>query len=343
MHDSRLTSTTPQARSHFYLHWAAEFGEPLESKELSEDFTGLRHHVLLDGSVQVSCLGVVRALAPLVAGHPPTRGNKHDIPMTRESPLQLREADGVEPIVPERLPEAQRLAGTIGFVVSSSRPDAYFAYVVVAKYVNAQRLTARVLACLVRLARYLLATESLCLTLCPAQRVEDEPLCAYSDSSHGNAPQGKNYAGFVVLSKGGGALTWCTLAPRPSDDSPGAAELRMVTAAYKRILGIRTLLVDLGLGVGPVGPTPLYTDSKSVADGQACERIDKNSRWMATRYAMVRWGIECGTIDLRLIAGRDNCADIFTKALVGVLFFKHRRTVLGMAPLLEGEEEIEGL
>jgi hypothetical protein len=71
--DSRLTSTTPQARSYFYLHWAAEFGEPLESKELSEGFTGLHHHVLLDGSVQVSCLGVVRALAPLVAGHPPTR------------------------------------------------------------------------------------------------------------------------------------------------------------------------------------------------------------------------------------------------------------------------------
>jgi hypothetical protein len=114
----------------------------------------------------------------------------------------------------------------------------------------------------------------------------------------------------------------------------------MVTAAYKRILGIRTLLADLDLGVGPVGPTPLYTDSKSVADGQACERIDKNSRWMATRYAMVRWGIECGTIDLRLIAGSENCADIFTKALVGALFYKHRRTVLGMAPLAMGEEEL---
>ena len=178
-----------------------------------------------------------------------------------------------------------------------------------------------------RIARYLLETVDLALTLRPAEHHVDEPLCCFSDSSHGNAPEGLNYAGFVIMSKGGGALSWCTVAPRPSDDSPGAAELRMIVAAYKRILGLRTLLADLNLGLEPVGPTPLYTDSKSVADGQACERIDKNSRWMATRYAMVRWGIECGSIDLRLVTGEENCADIFTKALVGETFVRHRRTV----------------
>ncbi len=40
--DSRLTSTSVEARSHFYLAWAAEFDSPPESAELSEDFTGLR-------------------------------------------------------------------------------------------------------------------------------------------------------------------------------------------------------------------------------------------------------------------------------------------------------------
>ena len=157
--------------------------------------------------------------------------------------------------------------------------------------------------------------------------------CAASPTLH---MAGRNYAGFVIMSKVGGALSWCTVAPRPSDDSPGAAELRMIVAAYKRILGLRTLLADLNLGLEPAGPTPLYTDSKSVADGQACERIDKNSRWMATRYAMVRWGIECGSIDLRLVPHRGdretekNCSDIFTKALVGETFVRHRRTVLSL-------------
>ena len=254
--------------------------------------------------------------------------------MARDMPLALRMAPesvhASDKVDESLLASAQVLAGTIGFVAASSRPDVYFAYVVTARYVNAQRITKRVFGCLVRIARYLLETVDLALTLRPAEHHVDEPLCCFSDSSHGNAPEGRNYAGFVIMSKGGGALSWCTVAPRPSDDSPGAAELRMIVAAYKRILGLRTLLADLNLGLEPVGPTPLYTDSKSVADGQACERIDKNSRWMATRYAMVRWGIECGSIDLRLVAGEENCADIFTKALVGETFVRHRRTVLSL-------------
>ena len=161
--------------------------------------------------------------------------------MARDMPLALRMAPesvhASDKVDESLLAAAQVLAGTIGFVAASSRPDVYFAYVVTARYVNAQRITKRVFGCLVRIARYLLETVDLALTLRPAEHHVDEPLCCFSDSSHGNAPEGRNYAGFVIMSKGGGALSWCTVAPRPSDDSPGAAELRMIVAAYKRILG----------------------------------------------------------------------------------------------------------
>ncbi len=53
---------------------------------------------------------------------------------------------------------------------------------------------------------------------------------------------------------------------------------------------------------------------------------------------MVRWGIECGSIDLRLVTGEENCADIFTKALVGETSVRHRRTVLS---LLQSERQEE--
>jgi hypothetical protein len=46
--------------------------------------------------------------------------------------------------------------------------------------------------------------EVMALTLRLCERHEDEPLCCFSDSSHGNAPEGRNYAGFVIMSKGGG-------------------------------------------------------------------------------------------------------------------------------------------
>ena len=104
----------------------------------------------------------------------------------------------------------------------------------------------------------------------------------------------------------------------------------MLTNAYKRVLGIRSLLADLDLGLEEAGATPLWTDSKSAAQGQACEKVDKNSRWMASRYAMVRWGIECGTVELLLAKGPGNCADIFTKALTGEAFVRHRAAVLGL-------------
>jgi hypothetical protein len=86
---------------------------------------------------------------------------------------------------------------------------------------------------------------------------------------------------------------------------------------------------DLALAVGPTEPTVLYTDAQALIDGTGCERLQKSSRWMASRYAMVRWGLRCGTIDLRKVAAADNCADIVTKCLTGPQFFKHRDTILG--------------
>ncbi len=65
--DSRLTSTTVGARSHFYLAWAAEFNSPPESAELSENFTGLKHEVLSPTATRISCGAIVRNLVDLVA------------------------------------------------------------------------------------------------------------------------------------------------------------------------------------------------------------------------------------------------------------------------------------
>ena len=51
--DTRMTYTDDRARDHFYLHWATEFGEPPQSRGLVEDFTGLRHHFVESGAVEI--------------------------------------------------------------------------------------------------------------------------------------------------------------------------------------------------------------------------------------------------------------------------------------------------
>ena len=106
----------------------------------------------------------------------------------------------------------------------------------------------------------------------------------------------------------------------------------MGTLALKYIVGLRTIQRDLAVVVGPTVPTVLFTDAqacdKALIDGTGCERLQKSSRWMASRYAMIRWGLRCGTIDLQKVPAAHNCADIVTKCLTGAAFEKHRATIL---------------
>jgi len=192
---------------------------------------------------------------------------------------------------------------------------------------------------IIRLGRYLTSTADLSLTLhseppspIGVARVGVDLYRTYVDSSHGNATEGRSYGGFVVMCKGGGALAWKCAAPAAGDDSSGAAELRMGTLALKYIVGLRTIQRDLALAVGPTLPTVLFTDAQALIDGTGCERLQKSSRWMASRYAMIRWGLRCGTIDLQKVSAADNCADIVTKCLTGWAFDKHRSTILGLTP-----------
>jgi len=71
----------------------------------------------------------------------------------------------------------------------------------------------------------------------------------------------------------------------------------MATLAYKYTLAARFLLAELDVGVAPSCATPFYFGAQAALEGATCERLAKKSRWMAMRYAMLRWGIMCGTIE----------------------------------------------
>ena len=105
----------------------------------------------------------------------------------------------------------------------------------------------------------------------------------------------------------------------------------MTTLAYRWTLSLRMLLADLEIGAELVDPTIIWTDSQILLDGTRCERLGKSSRWLAARYAMIRFGIQCGAITARKREGAENVSDIVTKPLAGALFAKHRATILGLA------------
>ena len=115
-----------------------------------------------------------------------------------------------------------------------------------------------------------------------------------------------------------------------------AAELHATTVALKYTVAIRTLQCELDLEVAPTEPTPLYTDAQAVTDGSSMERMTRATRWLAAKYAMVRWGIACRAITLGQVSSEDMVADIVTKAIVGTRFYSLRARVLGLRPGMAG-------
>jgi len=365
--DSRITATTPAARLRFHTAWALEFKEKITTRALSEDFTGLRHVRIDSLTTAISCEGVILRLRALLLELPPEKGEKVDWPLPATALRTLAAGPSeLYPLAPHLVDIAAPILGTVGFVAGMARPDAYFAFCVLSRYAGAARLTSYVFRRIVCLGHYLVRTRHLHLHITTPPLSRDESgkthldlLSCYVDSSNGNAELGASYGGFVLASRGvppagtapvrparpplpiapapivesdrygGGAIAWRCSAPPQGDDSSGASELRMATLAYKYLLAALLLLAELRVGVTPTGPTPFFLDAQAVLDGTTCERLAKKSRWMAMRYAMLRWGIACGTIDPRKLPSSRNPSDGLTKCLIGKPFMNARARLLG--------------
>ena len=134
----------------------------------------------------------------------------------------------------------------------------------------------------------------------------------------------------LTITRTGGAVAWKCFVPPEGDDSSAAAELRNITTAIKYAVAARTIQADLDIDIAPTRPSDMYIDAQAVLEGAGAERMPKSSRWMGTRYAMVRYAEDSDTIKLRKIRGELNVADIVTKCLVGAPFILNRARILGL-------------
>ena len=137
---------------------------------------------------------------------------------------------------------------------------------------------------------------------------------------------------------GGGAIAAKVVTPEKATDSSGGAELVVTTIALKYTLGLLMLFADLRLGGVPIAAppaVPFRIDASAVIDGVNAERITKETRWMASRKAMLRSALSRGVITIHKAAAEDNVADILTKSLTGAAFERHRATILGLRLMSE--------
>ena len=164
--DTRLTFTSSAMRDWFVSAWTAEFKEKPGDVPLSEDFIGIRRTTIAPGTTAMSCLGIIKSLEELIKPYPLPNGVICTWPMSANAPRELREGPTEKnQLVPDLVPLARQLCGTIGFITSHVRPDAYFAFVVCARYMSEERLTRRGFAHLLRLSHYIVATADLPLVI----------------------------------------------------------------------------------------------------------------------------------------------------------------------------------
>jgi hypothetical protein len=205
---------------------------------------------------------------------------------------------------------ARQIMGAVGFVATHVRPDAHFAFCYLARYMG-PRLSKYAFKLVVRLAHYLVDTMHMPLVIHidpPGGGADGPPALfeVFCDSSHGNAPDGHSFGGFVLMHNVGGALAWKSRNQAFPTGSPGAQELMVATLACYWTLSLRMLLAHLDLGVASVRPTLVWTDSQTLLDGANCERLGESSRWLSSRYAMMRVGEACGAVAPMKLAAEEN-------------------------------------
>ena len=329
--DTRETYTGPVI-DRFRAEWAAEFNEELTPLG-DTDFTGLRHTYRVDPLTgtrccDITCSAVIDSLAEILKAHPLPPGYSCAAPLGKDALAELQRAVvDMGPVDPMRLKAARSILGTIGFIATTVRADAYFPFVALARYVNEQRLSPKAWTELLRLGHYLVSSRDLPLTL---RHVADgTEMEVWVDSSMGNGPRGTSYGGYHARFPSSGALIWSSSAPPNSADSSGVCELFQGVHAIKAATGVRVLLRELHYP--PKRPTVTHTDSTVLIDGTASSKVSKESKWVCTRLAMAKNYHTNGTGRFKHVAGMDNPADIQTKSVVGEPFFRHRASLLGHA------------
>ena len=334
--DNRIVANDKAALKEFEAAFNKRFPDSLADlqADVSSDFVGVKYEETTAGTIELSCQRLLSDLRRKLEALPEDwrleAGAESDTPMAEGALEKLRESQpgGKEAetlLCGERVKQAQEIAGLAGWIATSCRPDAYFAYVVLSQYL-AFGLTKTVWRALLSWATYLGKPEvGLTYHACP----EDSDLEVFADSALFNAGSGASYGGYAARFPGSGVFAWKSFAPRKLGTSSGAAETTMAAHAVHYVIGQRIMSRELGMGKGRA--TVLHTDNMATLQGTAMENLPAAQRYMAVRRAVIRRAHEAGVVELRHVGTDNNIAGMFTKVLPRERFLRLRDLALGRA------------
>lgn len=245
--------------------------------------------------------------------------------------------------------EYMEKVGTLIYAAISTRPDISHAVYQCAKYM--QKPTKQNMKAIDRVFRYLAGTKkvglifgSRNLTACNngfrtpsdvAAKQCTTNIAAYSDADWGNNEDRKSLSGWVVKLNGD-PISWSCKKQSVVSQSTCEAELYAEAAAINEVLWLRDLIGELEIKLELDPRLNIREESGVVVycDNQSTIKVSKNgikadrTKHVDIKYHFITDVINEGKVTLKWVPTERQEADIFTKALPGSIFIKHRRALM---------------
>jgi hypothetical protein len=214
------------------------------------------------------------------------------------------------------------LVGKIGYVATSLRFDARFAYLVLARRLSGPRQWDLYLA--VWVMEYLVGTKWMPLVL-GGPTVELETL---TDASFGILEERISVKGHLLRTNNlSGAISVNAAAIKNTVTSVWEAEVNAASDGVDTLLYARNLCQELRYPMG--SSNRVLIDNESAIHWLKGESISASTKQVEARLFRVRQLIKEGNFSVEYIATDDNVADIFTKSLPIKKFKDLRAKLLG--------------
>jgi hypothetical protein len=231
-------------------------------------------------------------------------------------PAGYTPAENKKPADPKLRTRFQSVIGSLLYLMLGTRPDIAYAVIKLAKFAanpSKEHLDKALYIC-----RYLAGTQDYSLVY---DGTSDAGLIAFTDSDWASDPiDRKSITGFF-FKLANGSINWASHTQKSVANSSTAAEYMALSDCCHQTMWIKSLLEEIGI---PLKPIPICADNQGAIFIGSNPVAGKGTKHIEVRYHNVRECVEKKKVELLYIEGSENPADMFTKNLGHVKFFKFR-------------------
>jgi hypothetical protein len=233
------------------------------------------------------------------------------------------------------------LIGALNFLACCSRPDIVFSVNQLARYSNDPKVAHWDVA--IGVVRYLKFTQYWGVALGHGTSIDKvfvkhkllPEVCAYADANHGTGIDDKKSITGLVLQVFGGPVNWASKVQPVTSTSSTESEYRALSEASKEALWLAKIVKLFGIKELPFtvkgDNMGSLTSIRNHSNTRHTKHIEIHHDFMKDRFRL-------GHLDYAFIEGRNNPADIFTKALERIKF-EQFRNALGMVNVEDFERQ----